>query len=108
MTYLLLIVPWVLTVAALMYIMVQSRHEDDDEDDDEYMMDDDETPETVRVAVYEDKAYWVHGNVFYQAEVTREPDFATAQPVDTMKLNQKELSKLLKILDDLKEESETE
>jgi len=105
MTYLLIIIPWVLTVAALMYIMVQSRHEEDDEDD---MTEEEDSPETVKVAVYDDKAYWVHENVFYQAEVTREPDFATAQPVDTMKMNQKELNKLLKVLDDLKEESEKE
>jgi hypothetical protein len=105
MAYLFLVVPWVLTVVGLMYIMVQSRHK---EDDDEHMPEDEEESETVKVAVYEDKAYWVHDNVFYEAEVTREPDFTTAQPVDTMKMNQKELKKLLKVLDDLKEESEKE
>lgn len=105
MTYLLIVVPWVLTVAALVYIMVQNRHE---ENDDYMEEDDEESSETVKVAVYEDKAYWVHNNVFYQSEVTREPDFATAQPIDTMKMSQKELTKLLKVLDDLKEESEKE
>ncbi len=58
---------------------------------------------TIRVAVYEEKAYWVHDNIFYESEITREPDFETARPIDTMLLDPKELGNLLTILDDLKE-----
>lgn len=106
MLYLLITIPWVLTVAALLYIIVvkERQHQDIDEDSDEdfFFEDDDESQkEVVRVAVYEDKAYWVYDNVFYESEITREPDFSTAQAVDTMSLSPKELNKLMAILDEL-------
>ena len=107
MLYLLITIPWVLTVAALLYIIVvkEKQHQDIDEDSDEdfFFEDDDEESqkEVVRVAVYEDKAYWVYDNVFYESEITREPDFSTAQAVDTMSLSPKELNKLMAILDEL-------
>ena len=99
MLYLLILVPWVLTVAALLIIMVK-RNESNEEYDDEGI------PEIIRVAVYEDKAYWVYENVFYESEITREPDFATAHPINTMELAPKELDKLLAILDELDNEKE--
>lgn len=72
------------------------------EESDDFMSDDSEY-ETVRVAVYEEKAYWVHDNIFYESEIVHEPDFTTARPIDTMSMSAKELNELLKILDDLKE-----
>lgn len=72
-----------------------------DETDDDFFMDDDDDRETIRVAVYDDKAYWVYDNVFYESDVMREPDFTTARPVDTMDLPPKELNRLLVILDEL-------
>lgn len=105
MLFLLAIIPWVLTVIALLYIIfVKEKVVIDEFNDDEnpFMFDDDEEErEVVRVAVYEDKAYWVYDNVFYQSEVTREPDFSTAEAIDTMSLNPKELNKLMSILDEL-------
>lgn len=62
--------------------------------------------EVIRVAVYDEKAYWVYDNVFYESDVTREPDFTTARPIDTMSMNPKDLNKLMHILDELKEETE--
>lgn len=76
-------------------------HFNDDFDDDNYL-----ERETVRVAVYDEKAYWVYDNVFYQAEVTREPDFSTAEPVDTMSLSSKELNELMSVLDELQQHNE--
>ena len=107
MWYLLAFAPWVLTTVALLIILVRKyskseEHYDDDFNDEDYPFLN--SKEVVRVAVYDDKAYWVYDNVFYQAEVTREPDFSTAEPIDTMSMNPKELNKLLTILDDLEED----
>jgi hypothetical protein len=71
--------------------------------DDEYM--EDGFP-IIRVAVYRDKAYWVHENVFYQSEVTREPDFETTRPIDTMSMDPAELEELMGILDELEKNKE--
>lgn len=91
-----LVIPWALTVAALFFIIFSSKQEEDEEEN--FMFDD---SETVRVAVYEEKAYWVYDNVFYEAEVLREPDFTTAQPIDTMSMSPKDLNRLMSILDEL-------
>jgi hypothetical protein len=102
MILLLALIPWVLTVGALFFIIVKSdRYEEMDDED--FETDD---REVVKVAVYEDKAYWVYGNVFYESDITREPDFETARPIDTMRLAPKELNRLLTILDELQEETE--
>lgn len=62
-----------------------------------------EDRQLINVAVYEDKAYWVVDNVFYEADLTREPDFTTARPIDTMNLPPKKLNELLNILDELQD-----
>ena len=100
MITLLVILPWALTIGALLFIMIRDRYEEYDEDDEDYDMDE---HESIRVAVYDDKAYWVHNNVFYESDVTREPDFETARPIDIMSMGNKELSKLLTILDEIEE-----
>lgn len=106
MITLLALIPWVLTVAALFFIIVHNRHNEYDyEDEDVY---DYEDEEVVRVAVYDEKAYWVYENVFYESDVTREPDFTTARPVDTMSMSTKQLNKLLNILDELENKNERE
>lgn len=94
----LLISPWVLTLVFLLFILIR-----DNTFEEEY----DGERTTIHVAVYEDKAYWVHDNIFYESEITREPDFETARPIDTTSMNPKELDSLFTILDDL-EESEKE
>ena len=97
MLTLLLLLPWVLTVVGLLIIIMNKKNKNGD---DEFM---DENHEIIRVALYEDKAYWVHDNVFYEADVVREPDFSTAQPIDTMSLSPRQLDELLIILDELRE-----
>lgn len=74
------------------------------EEEEDFFMDmDDEDHQTINVAVYDDKAYWVVNNVFYESDITKEPDFTTARPIDTMDLPPKKLNELLIILDELKE-----
>mgnify|MGYP006269988875 CR=1 FL=1 len=99
MIFLLALIPWVLTTVALLFIMIKQNKNDqvDEYDDDDFY----DEKETVRVAVYDEKAYWVYDNVFYQAEVTKEPDFSTAEPIDTMSMSAKELNELMAILDEL-------
>lgn len=101
------LIPWVLTVAALLFIIFQGKKQEPlVEDDEEDFFIDEEDREVVRVAVYDEKAYWVYDNVFYESDVTREPDFETARPIDVMSLPSKELNKLLVILDELQTENE--
>lgn len=85
--------------------MTREKYEeyDEDEDDDDDYEDDMEGGESIRVAVYDDKAYWVHNNVFYESEITREPDFETARPINIMSMSNKEIKKLLVILDEIEE-----
>jgi hypothetical protein len=90
----LLLSPWVLTLVFLLFILIKGNTFEEDYD---------MQHTTIRVAVYDEKAYWVHDNIFYESEITREPDFETAKPIDTMLLDPKELGNLLTILDDLKE-----
>lgn len=100
---LLAIIPWVLTVAVLLFIIVKNRHKEIiDHEEDDFIMDEDQ--EIVRVAVYGEKAYWVYDNVFYESDTVREPDFSTARPIDTMSMSPKQLNKLLIILDELQEQ----
>ena len=94
----LVLLPWVLTLLALLFIIARSDTAEYEEEEDYF-----DDQEVVRVAVYEDKAYWVYDNVFYESEVTREPDFETAKPIDTMSMNPKDLNKLLNILDEIEE-----
>lgn len=103
MILLLALIPWVLTVGVLLFIIIRNRYIMDDE---EYYDEDDEG--VVKVAVYGEKAYWVYENIFYESEITREPDFTTARPIDTMSMSSKQLNELLNILDELKEETERE
>ena len=100
------LIPWVLTVLFLLAIIIWNKRNQEIEEDDDFMDEYDEK-DIVRVAVYGEKAYWVYDNVFYESDITREPDFSTARPIDTMDLPPKELNKLLAILDDL-EESQNE
>lgn len=101
MLNLLILIPWVLTVIALLTIMMWKR-KNEEEDGDYFMDEDGNEHEVVRVAVYEDKAYWVYKNTFYEAETTLEPDFSTAQPIDIDSMSEKQMKELFAILDELK------
>lgn len=105
----LVVVPWVLTVLLLLLIIYIQNKNGIDFDDHFDLDDEDLIPDwvnensmgVIRVAVVDDKAYWVKNNVFYEAEVISEPDFSTAQPIDTMSLSKRKLNELLIILDEL-------
>jgi hypothetical protein len=114
---LLVLVPWVLTVGALLFIIVrqQQHHNSSNEfldhdifDENDLITEDSNQHAIIRVAVYEDRAYWVYQNVLYESEVTREPDWDTAKPVDVMALPQKDINKLLTVLDELQDKDEGE
>lgn len=97
----LIVLPWLLTIIALFAIMFISKARQDGG----HTLDE-ENMEIVRVAVYEDKAYWVYDNVFYESDVTREPDFETARPIDTSSIPEKKMKELFAILDELKNEKD--
>jgi len=58
---------------------------------------------TVRVLIIEDQAYWVHDNMFYIADTTEGLVNAdTVRPVDTHNMSNRDIDKMLFILDSLK------
>lgn len=103
MWFFLAVIPWVFTTIALLVIIVRNRKKSELEEgyfeEEEFILDN--IKESIKVAVYDEKAYWVYENVFYEAEVVREPDFSTATPIDTMSLSDKELKELMEVLDEL-------
>lgn len=101
MVFALIVLPWVLTIIILFAIMVVSKARQGGV---ERM--DEENMEIVRVAVYDEKAYWVYDNVFYEADTTREPDFETARPIDTTTMPSKKMEELFAILDELKNDKD--
>lgn len=101
MITLILLIPWVLTVSALLFIIVKSKKQTEATHTIEEDIVQDIENEIVKIAQYGDKAYWVYDNIFYEAELMSEPDFSTAKPVDTMSMSQKQLNELLAILDEL-------
>jgi hypothetical protein len=60
--------------------------------------------EYVHVAIIENKAYWVIGNVFYQADIVDgEVNKESSRPIDAFKMSSRDLTKMLYILDNLTE-----
>lgn len=58
-----------------------------------------------RIVVEEDKAYWIKDNNLYTAEVIEgDVDSETTQPVDTMNMSNKELNKLVVIVEALRKD----
>jgi hypothetical protein len=58
---------------------------------------------TVRVLIIEDNAYWVHDNMFYMADTVEglvNPE--TVRPVDTNNMSNRDIDKMLFILDSLR------
>ena len=58
---------------------------------------------SVRVLMVEDHAYWVHDNMFYVADIANglvNPE--TVKPVDTSNMSNRDIDKMLFILDSLK------
>lgn len=103
---LLALIPWAVAVVFLLFALKKKSAQDwDDEnfDDEGFMA---EEGSTFKIAMHKDKAYWVYQNTFYQSEITWEPDFTTAEAIDTMSLSNKEITELLSVLDLLEEEKE--
>ena len=56
----------------------------------------------IKVAIFEDKAYWVHNNIFYVSNIIDgDIDNGGAKPIDAHKLSKKEMDFLLEVLDNL-------
>ena len=57
----------------------------------------------IRVAVVDNKAYWVHNNTFYESDIVDGCiDNDAARPIDAIKLSSNEIEDLLEILDNIK------
>ena len=103
-----LTLPWVLTVAGLLCIIIRSNKQFSTENEYDYMtVEEDGSHQLIRAAIYGDRAFWVHDNVFYESEVITEPDWWTARQIDTMNLSPRSLNNLMGVLDQLKK-SESE
>jgi hypothetical protein len=99
MQFLAALIPWIVTAIFLLIVIKRKPQEDDSFDTENWPEED-----IVRVAVIDNKAYWVYNNTFYEADVEGEdPDFESARPINTMNMPHKELNKLLNILDTLEE-----
>jgi hypothetical protein len=70
------------------------RDDYDEEEDDRYL----------KVAIVEDKAYWVVNNVFYEADVVDEEIIKEdAKPVDAFDMDFREVTKMMTILDNIQD-----
>ena len=59
----------------------------------------DEEETVVKICFIGDKAFWVHKNVSYDADVRVEPDFEAAKPVYIDSLSEEQMKILFKVLD---------
>jgi hypothetical protein len=58
----------------------------------------------IKVVIMDEKAYWVRGNKFYEADVDgRDIDKESAKVVDTMHMDRVQLDKMLFIMDQLRD-----
>ena len=66
--------------------------------------DDEEDERYLRVAIVEDKAYWVVNNTLYEADVIDEEIMKDdARPVDAFDMDFKEVTKMMTILDNIQD-----
>ena len=101
----LIFIPCILTLLLLLAIIfINGRKVEKDYLEEEFDdFDDYEFYESLSVAVYGDKAYFVKDNTFYEMETIAEPDFSTVREIDTASLAKKDLDKLFVILDELED-----
>jgi len=84
----------------LLNFMLENTKEEKLEED-QYDEDDNDF---IRVAIVEDKAYWVIHNVLYQADVVDgEIEKEYASPVDAFDMDFKQVGKLMNILDNMQD-----
>lgn len=63
-----------------------------------------EKQELINVAVFDNKAYWVHENIFYEADIiNNEISKETSRPVNVFEMSPYDINKMLFILDNLTE-----
>lgn len=57
----------------------------------------------VDVAILNNKAYWVHDNILYEAEIHRSGEILSdeAKPVDVINMPEKQLKKIIEVVDSL-------
>jgi len=68
--------------------------DEDEEEDDRYL----------KVAIVEDKAYWVVNNMFYEADVVDEEIVKEeARPVNAFDMNVRDVNKMMTILDSIED-----
>jgi len=63
-------------------------------------------PKKIKVVVVDDSAYWIQNNTFYKSIISEdgEIDQNLAIPIDTTGMQNEEIEKLMRILDDLRGE----
>ncbi len=72
--------------------------------EEEDALEENEDENFIKVAIVEDKAYWVINNILYEANVVDgEIEKEEASPVDAFKMNYKEVNKLMSILDNMQD-----
>jgi hypothetical protein len=72
--------------------------------EEEEALEENEDENFIKVAIVEDKAYWVINNILYEANVVDgEIEKEEASPVDAFKMNYKEVNKLMSILDNMQD-----
>ena len=64
----------------------------------------DEDEDYVKVAIAEDKAYWVFNNTLYEAEIIDDEIVREyARPVDAFDMKYEDVTKLMQILDEIED-----
>ena len=67
-------------------------------------MDDEEQDNFMKVAIVEDKAYWIVGNVLYQTDfIDGEIIKEYAEPVNAFDMDYREVNKLMMVLDNMQD-----
>ena len=91
-----LLMSWIYLVEAIVYMFTGEKSDSLMEEEGE---------EIIRIAMLDDKAYWVHDNIFYEADlIDGDPDIDNARPIDAINISDVEIDKLLYILDTLNDE----
>ena len=89
-----LLMPWMYLLESIIFMFTPEKEVGSM--DEEYV---------VRIAMLDDKAYWVDDNIFYEADmIDGDPDIESARPIDAINISDVEVDKLLFILDTLNEE----
>jgi hypothetical protein len=76
--------------------------EEEEDDDEDFNYEDEEG--YLKVAIVEDKAYWISNNILYETEVIDEEIIKEdARPVDAFHMDFKEVNKMMTILDSIQD-----